>query len=142
MVSFAGDAVLVVWPCHSKAQLPSAALQAVACCQRMRADELLQQFPVTAPDQSQLKLSYHVGVGMGSMTGLVVGHGNVWRYVAMGEAVWQCNTMCTLGSHGEFVLSPEVYEVCRVAGERHGDGTQSAGAATGGAGQGCGRDEE
>ena len=111
MVSFAGDAVLCVWPCNKKEELSGVALRAAQCCQNMMADPLLTHFPIISPDGDETYLTYHVGVGLGHMTGLVVGNGSQYKYFLVGDAVYQCTVMCTLGKNGEFVLSPEAYEV-------------------------------
>ena len=88
-------------------------VQAVQCIQAMTRDRLISHFPVTAPNRDTVHLTYHTGVGVGSMTGLVVGSGAMWRYLLTGEAIHQCTRMSLLGQDGEFVLSGEVHEMLK-----------------------------
>ena len=98
--------------------MEAASREALICCRGMMDDAQLARFPVTAPNGDTAYLTFHVGVGAGPLTMLIMGSGRTWKYCLVGPGVAQCTDMCAFGRNGEFVLSHEMYamvkDVCEV----------------------------
>lgn len=107
VVQFSGDAVMVVFPCPTEAQLPEAVRCAWQAGTQMQA-AMKQEFAKLATSVGEVELGMKVSIGAGQVQEFHLGGQlNRWYYLIAGHPLYQVGEAEHHAERGQVVLSPE-----------------------------------
>lgn len=114
VVSFAGDALIALWPSEGPGQLSAAALEAVRCGLTIQARvarlDLTQQLKMAVGEDTRLTLRVSVGAGEAIVANLG-GIGGRWQFLTTGEPYKQVARADRLARPGQVVASELVWRL-------------------------------
>eukprot|EP01062_Namystynia_karyoxenos_P048229 TRINITY_DN3663_c0_g1_i1.p1 TRINITY_DN3663_c0_g1~~TRINITY_DN3663_c0_g1_i1.p1 ORF type:complete len:1901 (+),score=469.07 TRINITY_DN3663_c0_g1_i1:175-5877(+) len=121
VVSFSGDAMMLMWPGSPE----QATVSATACAVQLLMGAGQYAFTIPTDQQGtgplQCEFSVHIGVACGEVTAMVVGgngdveHGR-WRYLVVGPPVEACANAANVAIIGELGLSQSATDALSKAG--------------------------